>query len=162
MARQHRLWEESKIIQLLTPAADAGGRTSGYFKLMDAHKAYIIASINQGNAATIALTPLQATSNAGANSKGLTINCPIVADTNTGSLDALVPQAAAQSFTTDAGVNNKVVVFEIEPDECMDINNGFAWLALQTGASNAANITSAMLVLWPLRYQMQTPNTAMS
>jgi hypothetical protein len=44
MARQHRLWEESKIIQLLAPAADAGGRTSGYFKLMDAHKAYMVLS----------------------------------------------------------------------------------------------------------------------
>jgi hypothetical protein len=42
-------------------------------------------------------------------------------------------------------LKDKLVVFEIVPEQCMDVTNGFRSLALQTGASNAANITRAEL-----------------
>jgi len=164
MARNFRLWENQQVVSLLAPAADAAGRTSSYFSIKNGHKAYIVCHINQGNAATVALTPLQATNLAGANSKAISV-APIVVDANTAVSDALVVQAAAAGFTTDAGTNNKVVIFEIDPIESMDLNNtavgAFSYLAVSTGASNAANITAALLILAPLRFAQLTPPTTM-
>ncbi|HVB67969.1 MAG TPA: hypothetical protein VNE67_08960 [Acetobacteraceae bacterium] len=160
MARQFRLWENGQVVSLLAPAADAGGRTSAYVSVKNAHKAFVVCLVNQGSATTVVLSPLQATDNAGTNSKAIT-SAPIVADVNTGSSDALVAQVAAASFTTDAGTNNKLVIFEIDPVESMDLNNTavgpFQHIAIQTGASNAANITAAVLVSLPLRYAQQVP-----
>lgn len=160
MARAFRLWQAAKVEQLLAPAADAAGRTSGYFSLKDAHKAYIIVNITQGNAATIALTPLQASAVAGTGSKALTAVAPIVANLDTAASDALAEATAAANYTTDAGVKNKLVIFEIDPAACMDINNGFDCIGMSTGASHATNITSALLVMMPLRYSQATPPTA--
>lgn len=163
MARQFRLWEAAQIVDLLPPAADAGGRTSSYVSLAAGHKAFIVCKVNQGNAAQVTFTPLQATDNLGTNSKGLTSAAPIASDENTVASDALVPQTAATSYQTAVTTNKKIVIFEIEPQEVMDINNitlgAFQHLAIETSASNAANITEATLFVMPLRYQQQTPPT---
>jgi hypothetical protein len=162
----------ASVVSLLKPAADAGGRTSTYITLANAQKAYIVCYVTQGNAATVALTPLQAQDASGTNSKGLTQNAPIAVnlDCDTVPSDVLTIAAAATSYTTDAGTKTKMVIFEIDPIESMDINSttlnasgvpqGFNHLAIQTGASNAANITSAIAVLMPLRYQQLNPPTA--
>jgi len=140
-------------IDLLPPAADAAGRTSSYVSLANALKAWIVVTVNQGNAATVALTPLQATSLAGAGSKaigGVDTVAPIwlTNDTSTATgSDAIVPQTAALSFTTDATLKNKQVIFELTPEAIMDLANGYDHIAIQTGASNAANITSAKLFI---------------
>lgn len=151
MSRAFRLWENGHPVQLLEPAADAGGRTSGYVSLKNAHKAYLVCEVNQGNAATVLLTPLQATDVSGAGSKAIGVT-PIVADLDTAASDVLADQAAAVNFTTDAGVKKKLVIFEIDPAECMDVANAFDCIAISTGASNAANITAVQLLLLPARY----------
>lgn len=159
MPAPFRLWENAQIVELLSPAADAAGRTSGTWVTMKfGHKAYIVCYITQGNAATILLTPLQATSNAGAGSKALSASCPIAACLDTVTSDQFTLSSAA-NYTTDAGVKHKIVVFEIQPEECMDMVNGFTNIGVSTGASNAANITSALLVVMPLRDQRQNPPT---
>lgn len=172
MAHNFRLWEQGQIINLLKPAADAAGRTSTYVSLKNAHKAYIIVTINQGNAATVALTPLQAQDKSGTNSKGLTAVAPIAVnlDADTTPSDVMTLVAAATSYTTDAGTKTKVICFEVDPVESMDVNSttnnasgvpqAFDHLAIQTGASNSANITSAILVLTPLRYNQANPPSA--
>ena len=166
MARQFRLWENAEVVNLLKPAADAAGRTSAYVSLKNGHKAFILCQVNQGNAATVQFTPLQATDNLGSNSKAISAT-PIATnlDTDTVPSDQFTIQAAAANFTTDAGLKNKLVLFEIEPQECMDINNtalglnqgAFQHIAIQTGASNAANITAALLIVMPLRYAQLNP-----
>ena len=105
MAKNFRLWEQAHVISLLKPAADAAGRTSAYVSVANAHKAYILAYITQGNAATILLTPLQATSAAGAGSKALTAVAPIAVDLDTDTVpsDILSLATAAANYTTDAG-----------------------------------------------------------
>ncbi len=125
MAVPFRLWEQSQIISLLKPAADAAGRTSDYYSLRNAQKAYVVCYINQGNAATVTLTPLQAQDTSGTNSKGLTAAAPIAVnlDTDTIPADVLTIAAAATSYTTDAGLKTKLVIFEIDPIESMDINS---------------------------------------
>jgi hypothetical protein len=160
-----RLWENAIVTNLLPPAADAGGRTSSYVSLKFGHKAYLICTVNQGNAATVEFTPLQATDNLGTNSKAITA-APITLNDDTSTAtgtDQNVVQVAAANFTTDATLKNKIVMFEIDPAESMDINNTtvgvFQHIAIQTGASNAANITEATLIQMPLRDQRQNPPT---
>jgi len=138
MSRASRLWQTHKVEQRLAPAADAACRTSGYFTLKNVHKAWIIANITQGNAATIALTPLQATAVAGTGSKVLTAAVPIVSNLDTAASDALLERTAAANYTTDAGVKNKVVIFEIDPAACMDINSDFDCIGMSTGGWQTA------------------------
>jgi hypothetical protein len=64
------------------------------------------------------------------------------------------------SYTTDAGVKNKIVVFQIDP-ATLDIANGFDCIVVKTGASNVANITQAVYLL-DERYQQATPPTAIA
>ena len=167
MARQFRLWEQGHVVNMLAPAADAAGRTSPYYSMFNAHKAYLVCMVNQGNAAQVTFTPLQAQDDVGTNSKALTSNAPIVANLNTSASDVLAVATAAANYQTDAGTNDKIVIFEIEPQEVMDINSltlnansepqGFNHIAIQTSASNAANITSVLLVQIPLRYAQTLP-----
>lgn len=137
-------------VDLLAPAADAGGRTSAiYPSLKNAHKAWIVVHITQGNAATIALTPVQGTAVAGTGSKVLTASVPIWANLDVAAASTQVKRTSAANYTTDAGVKNKIIVFEIDPAVCMDQANSFDCIGLTTGASNAANITSALLIIQP-------------
>jgi hypothetical protein len=146
MARQFSLPAQIPPVSLLAAAADAAGRTSSYRSLKNALKAYIVAEVNQGNAATVLLSLLQAKDVSGTGSKAVT-GVPIWLVNDTSVSDALVAQVAAATFTTDATLKDKLVVFEIEPEACMDVNNGFRSLAISTGASNAANITRAELLV---------------
>jgi hypothetical protein len=131
-------------VSLLPPAADAAGRTGSFRSLRHSQKAFVIAKVNQGNAAPVTLTLLQATGVSGAGSKGVNA-VPIWLNDATAASDALVAQTAAAAFTTDATLAEKFVVFEILPEAAMDITNGYTAIALQTSASNAANITDATL-----------------
>jgi hypothetical protein len=144
MARQFSLVAQIPPVELLAPAADAAGRTSPYRSLRNALKAYIVAHVTQGNAATILLSVLQASAVAGTGSKAVTA-VPIWSNLDTSVNDTLAGRTAAATYTTDAGVKNKIVVFEITPESCMDIAGGFDCIALSTGASNALNITEAQL-----------------
>lgn len=153
MSRPFSLPYECPPINLLPPAADAAGRTSSYVSLRNAIRAWVVVTVNQGNAATVALTPKQATDSSGTGAKaigGADTTAPIwlVNDTSTATgSDALVAQTAAASFTTDATTKCKQVVFELNPAAIMDLANGFDHVAITTGASNAANITAAQLFI---------------
>jgi hypothetical protein len=146
MARQFSMPYQIPPVTLLPAAADAAGRTGVYASLRNALKAWIVCEVNQGNAATVEFIPLQATDSLGTNSKAISA-APIwlVADTSVS--DALVAQAAAANFTTSATLKDKLVVFEIEPEAALDMANGFNHIAIQTGASNASNVTAAHLFI---------------
>lgn len=59
-----------------------------------------------------------------------------------------VRATAAATFTTSAAVTAKRVEFLIDP-AALDVAGGFDCIRLTTGASNAANITSAFIVAVP-------------
>jgi hypothetical protein len=147
MAKQISLPYSFPPVALLAPAADAAGRTSSYRNLANAHKAYVIAHINQGNAATVALTLTQAKDVSGTGAKAVTALMPIWLQADTSVSDVNAVQTAAASFTTDATTKDKIVIFEIVPEAVFDVANGFKTIALTTGASNAANITEATLIV---------------
>src|SRR5690242_20042948 len=143
----------------LTPNADAAGRTGAYVSLKHARRAYVIVSVTQANAATVQLNILQPTAAAATASKAITNAVLIWADLDTATSDALVEQTAAVNYTTDAALKNKVVIFEVDASS-LDVANGFDCIAVQTGASNVANITAAVYVLVGERYQQTTPLSA--
>ena len=152
--------EQIPPINLLAPAADAAGRTSAYVSLKHALKAWILVHINQGNAATILLSLLQASAVAGTGSKVFTVPQKIWSNLDTAASDTLVARTAAVNYTTDAGVKIKQVLFEINP-AALDLANGFDCIGISTGASNAANITAAQAFL-ATRYPSATPPTAVA
>lgn len=159
MARQISMAAQFPPISLLAPAADASGRTSSYRSLRNADgKVFIVAEINQGNAATVLLSVLQAKDSSGTGSKAISA-VPISLTNDTSTTDALVAQTAAATFTTDATTKDKIVYFEIVPEVALDVANGFDHIAISTGASNAANITSARLYIYG-SYQQLTPPTS--
>jgi hypothetical protein len=156
MARQFSMQAQIPPVELIPPAADAAGRASPFRSLKNCvGKAYVVVYVNQGNAATVLLSVLQATNVAGANSKAVNA-VPIWSNLDTSVNDALVSRTAGATYTTDAGVKNKIVIFEITPSSALDVTGGFDCIAVSTGASNAANITTALLFILGA-YQGATP-----
>jgi len=158
MARQFSMPAQIPPVMLLAPAADSAGRTSSYRSLKNALKAYIVVHVNQGNAATVLLSVLQATAVAGTLSKAVTA-VPIWSNLDTSVNDTLVSRTAAATYTTDAATKDKIVVFEITPEMCMDIAGGFDCIAVSTGSSNAANITEAKLFILGSIQAASPPNS---
>jgi hypothetical protein len=152
--------QQFKIVEAMAPAADAAGRTSDYVSLKNVDKAWIVFTTTQGNAATIAITPKQATAVAGTSAKNLTVSVPIWANLDTATSDTLARATDATSYTTDAAIKNKVVVIEIDPRH-LDVDGGFDCIAFTTGASNAANITQGIFIL-EYRYQQSSPPAAIT
>jgi hypothetical protein len=146
MAYPFSLAQAFKIVEGMPLATDAAGRTSDWISCKNAHKVFAVASITQGNAATILLSPLQATAVAGTGSKVFANAVSIWANLDTATSDALVKATDAVNYTTDAAVKNKIVVFEIDPAK-MDTAGGFDCLAVSTGASNVANLTGLVFYI---------------
>ena len=159
MARQLQMAAQFPPVTLLAAAADAAGRTSVYASLRNALKAWVVVEINQGNAATMLLSLLQAQDSSGTGSKAISNAAPIWLDADTATSDALVAQTAATTLTTSAAVKDKLVVFEITPDFALDLANGFNHIAVSTGASNAANVTAAHLFVYGAIQSASPPTT---
>jgi hypothetical protein len=143
----------------LAPAADAAGRNGTAVSVKQAIRLYVVYYIDQGNAATIALAPEQCSAVAGTGNKAIPVS-QIFANQDMVASSVLVKQTAAASFTTSAAVKRKLVIFEIDP-AALDVANGFDCVRAVTGASNAANITSALIVM-ESRYQSATTADAMA
>ncbi len=152
--------EQFKIVEAMPNATDAAGRTGDHVSLKNAVMAWIFVDITQGHAATIALTVEQATAVAGTASKAITVTVPIWSNLDTAASDTLVRRTDAVSYTTDAGVKNKQVIFQIDP-ATLDLANSFDCITVKTGASNVANLTSATYFLQN-RYQQATPPAAIT
>lgn len=154
------LAENAKLVESMAPATDAAGRTGDYVSLKDAERLFIVVHVTQGNAATVALTPYQATAVAGTGEKVISA-VPIWSNLDTATSDTLVKRTSAANYTTDAAVKNKIVVFQIDAAS-LDVSGGFDCVTVKTGASNVANITQAMYVLTGHRYQQDTPPAAIT
>lgn len=158
MARNISMPYQFPPVALLAPAADAAGRTSPYRTLKNALKAWIVCRVNQGNAAQVTLTPLQAQDVSGTGAKAINA-VPIWLNGDTSVSDALAVQAAAASLQTSASTKDKIVIFEITPDVALDVANGFRTIGVQTSASNAANITEATLFVLEGMQGASAPST---
>jgi hypothetical protein len=152
MPSSFSLAEFMQQVTLLEPATDAAGRTSAKaVSLKNAHKVFLVYLINQGNAATVLLTPQQASTVTKTGAKALANNVKIYANLDEATSSILVRQTDGVSFTTDAATKIKRVIFEIDPSG-MDVAGGFDCLLAVTGASNVANVTAAEVYVAPARY----------
>lgn len=159
MSARFTLPQEMKWVEGMAPAADAAGRASDWVSMKNYGMCFILVSLTQGNAATVALTPLQATAVAGTGSKAIANAVPIWSNLDTSLTDTLVRQTDAVSYTTDAAVKNKQVVFMIDATQ-LDVANNFDCVSITTGASNAANITAVNFFLAEPRFNNATPPSA--
>jgi len=148
--------QDLAIYHLLQPAADAAGRSSPYLSLKNAVRAWVVYYIDQGNAATILCTVQQASAVAGTGVKAISAT-RIWTKLDEASTD-YTQQTDAVNFTTDAALKKKIVVFELDPIKALDTANDFDVIRAQTGASNAANISSAFLVIQPRHAGATLPN----
>ena len=163
MANKFNLVYNAHPVMGLPPAADAAGRSGQWVSAKNAHKIYVVVNINQGNAATVALTFQQATSAAGAGAKVLSGNLNIWANqaqAQSAGGDTLTAQTAGTSFTTSSATTYKKIVFEVILEDALDLVNGFDYIQVITGASNSANITQADYFVTPSRFEQQTPISA--
>lgn len=151
--------QNAKIVEAITPQA-GGAITGDYVCLKNYAKCYAIVHINQANAAPVAITIENATVVAGTDSAAITTTVPIWANEDCATSDTLVAQTAAVGFTTSAAQKHKTIVFEIDPNN-LSLANADC-ITVKTAASNAANITSAIYVLVPGRYNQCTPPTAIT
>jgi hypothetical protein len=159
MARQFSFTYQLPSRRLLPSAADAAGRTSPYASLKDALKAFIKVGVNQGNAAPVTFSLLQAQDVLGTGSKAVTGLMPgwLVPDTSL--TDVPASQALAATFASGATLTDKSFIWDIIPENIFDIPNGFHCLALVTSASNAGNITSGDLFFVPAYAGASQPST---
>ena len=107
--------ESVKPVRCLEPQTMAATATGDYVSLKNVDMAFIVAHLTQGNAATQRLSPYQATNVAAASEKVLSNVVPIWSNLDCAAADLLVKRTAAVSYTTDAGVKHKIVVFQIDP-----------------------------------------------
>ncbi len=135
--------EQMKIVQAVYPQTNAGAITGDYVSLKHAHKVWIMVDIQQANAATIALTLERATDVSGTGSVAIADAVPIWSNLDTAATDILVARTAAVSYTTDAGVKNKQVIFEVDSTGW----ESYDCLVLKVGASNVANVVSACYMM---------------
>jgi len=147
MARQFSMPYQIPPIGLLPPASDAGGRTSRYADLANALKAYVVVHVNQGNAAQVAVSILQGQDVNGTNAVAAGV-MPIWLAAAAATSDALVVQTPGATFQTPPTISDKIVIFEITPEMCLNVGGGYRTIAVQTSASNAANITAAELFIY--------------
>jgi hypothetical protein len=141
--------EQLHVVEVLSPAADAAGRNSDAVSLKNVTGPVIVeASINQGNAATVALTLQQCTAVDGTGAKALTVDVPIYVNQDLATTDVPTRAAAGVAFTTSAALTRKLVRFVVDP-ATLDLDGGFDCLRITTGASNAANITAARVIAQP-------------
>jgi hypothetical protein len=150
--------EKYKIVRALTPATDAAGREGDVVSLKNVNKAYIVAQVAQGDANVVLFTVSQCQHVNNVGIKAIANAVPIWSNLDCAASDTLVRRTDAVNYTTDAGVKNKMIVFQIDP-ATLDTANGFDCITITTAASNVGNVTAATYYL-DMRFQEDVPPSA--
>jgi len=140
--------QEIKHVVGLAPQAD-GNLTSDIVCLKNFSKAYIKVTMAQANAAVHTTVPMQATNVGGAGGAVFTTPMRIWSNLDVSASDLLTARAAAVNYALDAGLANKVVWFEVDPAESMDVANGFDCLYVTSAGSDVTNILAVDFFLLP-------------
>ncbi|MBR4401032.1 MAG: hypothetical protein IKT09_04990 [Synergistes sp.] len=148
------LAEETRIVEAIAPCTGAAAAAGDYINMKYAPRIAIVVHIAQGDASTVALTIEQAKAADGTGSKAITEAVPIWANEDCAAGDKLTKKDKAVSFTTSAALKNKIVVFHVDTD-ILDKANGYEWICVKAGASDADNLLSAEYVVGDLRYGAQ-------
>jgi len=152
--------EAYSIVEALAPQTMGAIATGDYVSLKNVNMAYIVAHLTQGNAAVQDIKPLQATAVAGTSAKALSNAVPIWSNLDCAAGGTMTRRTDGTTYSTDAAVKHKVVVFQIDPSS-LDVANSFDVLGVELAASNAANLLGVTYVL-DQRYKADPPPTTIT
>lgn len=140
--------QELKHVVGLAPQVDAE-LTSDIVSLKNFSKAWIKVTMAQGHAAQHTTTLMQSTVVAGTDGKAISNNVPIWSNLDISAADTLTARTAAKTYQLDVALKNKVVWFEIDPANALDVANDFDCIYVTSAGSNAANILAVDFFLLP-------------
>ena len=146
----------NNIIAQLIPMGVGGAVKNGInISLKNVHRAFIVCVIEQGADATQTTFTLQQSSGnagsaAGTGEKALTNTVDLYYNENCALSNLLTKGTAAKSYQTDINQSRtKMVVFDVIPEQCMDLAGGFDCLVVNTSDPAAANVAAAFAILVP-------------
>ncbi len=131
----------------LAPQAD-GALTSDKVSLKNANKAWVQVIMAQANAAQCTISVLQSLNVTDAG-KAVTNNLPIWYNEDVSLTSVLTRGTAAKVYELSATLKNKVVWFEIDPANALDVASDYDCIYVTSSGSNAANILSVNFYLEP-------------
>lgn len=145
------LAQTAKIVEAIKPQTGASARSGDWVSLKNYAHITIIVHLALGNSATTALTVDKATAVDGTGQvTGISLINWYRAQGDLTTTDAMTKGTAGTSITTsNAGTNSEVYVIEIDATE---LGEGFDCVQLEAGASNAANLISAIYILSEPRF----------
>lgn len=149
--------ELNAIVPIAAFGAD-NTRDGTYISLKNVQRAFIVCWIEQGADGTQhTFTLMQATGGAGTatgtSEKVMTNNVPIYYSEDFSASNLLSAATAAKNYQlTNAQSKTKVVIFDIVPESCMDVANGFDCIKVDFTDIGASNVGGAFAILLPARY----------
>jgi len=149
--------QNCKIVTAINPSAGAAV-TGDYVCLKNAHKCWVVIQSSGGNATAATFGINEATAVAPTGAVPSTALFPNWINNSTAVTDTLVRNADAATVTTDGLATPKLIIIEVDP-ALLTVATGFDCIAVTEGASNAANITSAVYIIAE-RYEQATPPSA--
>lgn len=153
--------QDFSVVQLAAPQiGTAAAVTSDVLSLKHAIKAWIIVDLAPAGGAALALTPQRCVDVTPSANAVLVTAVPIWANQDTATDDALEPQTDAVNFTTDADVNNKQIVFEIDPASLGETALGVRYdcIRIVTGALPITDYISIMAIVQHAYAECEPPS----
>lgn len=152
--------ENAVVITGTPPVTTNGGITCDNIWVKNFHKIYVVASLTQAVAHATGIDPVQSSALAGGDAKALSEVCRIWYVSDVEASDVPVLQDAAKTFNVDADVAKMMVIFEIIPEQHMDVNEEFCVLGCTLDNSGQASNLANVLYIGVPRYQQEVPPTA--
>jgi len=164
MSRSDHLPLGLGIAEILPIGVNTSGRNGINICLRNYHRAFVVCRIMCGASAstetfTLAQSSGAAGTAAGTGEKALTNNVPFMycndcSLTEDGGQDVnWTVGTPAKAWTTDAAQSkSKIVIFDIVPEDCLDLANNFDGITVNTGGSASAHYGEVFAILLP-RYK---------
>jgi len=156
--------QDTKLVMAVSPRV-AAAVSSTWINMENYRKIQFVFQVDQNDAATTAITVDKAkTSAGGSNVNGINIQnwwamVDVAGTTQAAASDTFTKGAAHTSITTSAtGTGASIYVLEFDADE---LGEGYNFIQVELGASNAANIISLLAILSEPRYSSAAPPTAL-
>ena len=146
MATKH-LMQGGQVVSMQPPATTNGGFNSGELMLTNAQDAFIVAHVTNaaGHATQFSLQQDDGTGTWSA--VPVTQNVWVSENVAT---TAISRQANAVSYTVDANISNKIIIFRVNPDSLSDGFNRVRLVSANSG--EATNFASVVGYHLPARY----------
>lgn len=147
--------EQNSVVELIAGAVGGGAKNGLNVNLSNVQKAWIYCFNNKGADATqCTWTLAQSTGGGGSASgtgeKAMTNTVPIYYSDSFATSQVLAAATAAKSYQQAATQSvTQVCVFEIVPEACMDLANGFDHVVVNASDPGAANSVHAIAILEP-------------